>query len=70
MSEKKVIGQNVETEVEGSILTIKIDLSKDFGPSASGKTIIIATTSGNQRITDEATLGLNLYRKNPKYVPA
>jgi len=38
--------KNVEMSLEGNILTIKVDLSKDFGPSASGKTIIIASTEG------------------------
>jgi len=32
--------KNVEMSIEGNILTIKVDLSKDFGPSASGKTIL------------------------------
>ncbi len=36
--------KNVQMVVEGNTLTIKVDLSKEFGPSASGKTIIIATT--------------------------
>ena len=39
--------KNVEMTVEGTMLTIKVDLSKEFGPSASGKTIIIASTEGN-----------------------
>jgi hypothetical protein len=29
-------------KVEGNILTIKVDLSKEYGPSSSGKTIIVA----------------------------
>ena len=29
--------KNVEMKVEGNILTIKVDLTKDFGPSSSGK---------------------------------
>lgn len=33
--------KNVEMSVEGNILTIKVDLTKDFGPSTSGKTIIM-----------------------------
>jgi len=51
--------------LEGDILTIKVDLSKDFGPSASGKTIIIASTEGNVTIPghEEAKVGLNVYRK-------
>ena len=30
--------KNVETKIDGKILTIKVDLSKTFGPSKSGKT--------------------------------
>ena len=50
---------------EGNILTIKVDLSKEFGPSASGKTIIIASTEGNVTIPghEGAKVGLNVYRK-------
>ncbi len=56
--------KNVAMTIEGSILTIKVDLSKEFGPSKSGKTIIIATTEGNQTIPDrDETVGLNVYRK-------
>lgn len=55
--------KNVETTREGSILTIKIDLDKEHGRSKSGKTIIIATTSGNQVIDDNVYLGLNCYKK-------
>ena len=42
--------KNVEMSVEGNTLTIKVDLSKEFGPSTSGKTIIIASSEGNQSI--------------------
>ena len=56
--------KNVEMSVEGDILTIKVDLTKEFGPSSSGKTIIIASTEGNQTITGrEEKVGLNVYRK-------
>ncbi|MGC8624869.1 MAG: hypothetical protein ACP5I8_10160 [Phycisphaerae bacterium] len=56
--------KNVDMKVEGNILTIKVDLSKDFGPSASGKTIIIASTEGNVTIPDrDEKIGLNVYRK-------
>jgi hypothetical protein len=57
--------KNVEMSLEGNILTITIDLSKEFGPSASGKTIIIASTEGNVTIPEheEAKVGLNVYRK-------
>ncbi len=32
--------KNVQMTVEGHKLTITVDLSKEFGPSASGKTIM------------------------------
>ena len=56
--------KNVEMTVEGNVLTIKVDLTKEFGPSSSGKTIIIASTEGNVSILDrEEKVGLNVYRK-------
>ncbi|MDH5668110.1 MAG: hypothetical protein OEY86_08885 [Nitrospira sp.] len=56
--------KNVEMTVEGTMLTIKVDLSKEFGPSSSGKTIIVATTEGNVTIPDrQEKVGLNVYRK-------
>ena len=57
--------KNVEMNLEGDILTIKVDVSKEFGPSSSGKTIIIATTEGNVSIPDseEKKIGLNVYKK-------
>jgi len=56
--------KNVHMVVEGNILTIKVDLSKEFGPSASGKTIIIASTEGNISVPDRVEkVGLNVYRK-------
>ncbi len=56
--------KNVQMNVEGNILTIKVDLSKEFGPSSSGKTIIVASTEGNVAVPDrEEKIGLNVYRK-------
>ena len=56
--------KNVQMAVEGNILTIKVDLSKEFGPSSSGKTIIVASTEGNVSVPDrEEKVGLNVYRK-------
>ena len=55
--------KNVEMTVEGDTLIIKVDLSKDFGPSKSGKTIIIASTEGNATVQGrEERVGLNVYR--------
>ncbi len=57
--------KNVEMKLEGNILTIKVDLSQEFGPSSSGKMIIIASTEGNIAVEghEEAKIGLNVYRK-------
>ena len=57
--------KNVEMTVDGNILSIKVDLSKDFGPSSSGKTIIIASTEGNQSVPGREVIkvGLNIYKK-------
>jgi hypothetical protein len=42
-----------------------VDVSKDFGKSSSGKSIIIATTEGNVSIPEkeEIKIGLNVYKK-------
>lgn len=56
--------KNVEMTIAGDILTITIDLSKEFGPSSSGKTTIVASTEGNVTVPDrEEKIGLNVYRK-------
>lgn len=56
--------KNVDLKVDGNILTIKVDLSKDFGESSSGKNVIIASTEGNVSVpSTEAKIGLNIYRK-------
>ena len=56
--------KNVDLKVDGNTLTITVDLSREFGPSSSGKTIIIASTEGNVTIPGrEAKVGLNVYRK-------
>jgi len=57
--------KNVEMTVEGSTLIIKVDISKDYGESKSGKSITIASTEGNISIPDneDIKIGLNIYRK-------
>jgi len=56
--------KNVQMTVDGTVLTIKVDLSKEFGPSSSGKTIIIASTEGNVTIPNrDEKVGINVYRK-------
>ncbi|MEN6621895.1 MAG: hypothetical protein ABFD50_10135 [Smithella sp.] len=57
--------KNVEMDVNENVLTIKVDLTKEFGPSSSGKNIIIASTEGNVSIPghDDKKIGLNVYHK-------
>lgn len=59
--------KNVVMAVEGNTLAIEIDLSKDFGPSKSGKTIIVASTEGNKTVPGRTEkIGLNVYRQDGK----
>jgi hypothetical protein len=57
--------KNVEMTVEGRVLVIKVDLTEEFGPSSSGKTIITASTEGNVSVpgSEDVKVGLNVYRK-------
>jgi hypothetical protein len=56
--------QNVAMRVDGDKLVIEVDLSKEIGPSSSGKTILIASTEGNANAPghEGMKLGLNVYR--------
>jgi hypothetical protein len=48
----------------GHKLTIRVDLSEEFGPPASGKTIIIVSTEGSVPVPDrQEKVGLNVDRK-------
>jgi hypothetical protein len=59
--------KNVELTVNGNTLTITIDLAEEFGPSSSGKTIIIASTEGNVMLPGRnEVVGLNVYRKKQR----
>ena len=61
--------KNVEMKVEHGKLTVTVDLAKDLGPSASGKSVIIATTEGNTDVPGEpdVKIGLNVYRKKERF---
>ena len=48
--------------VKDNKATIEVDLSKSFGPSKTGKTEIVATTSGNVSLHGDIKFGLNAYR--------
>jgi len=58
--------RNVSLKVEGSKLIITCDLEADQVPSSTGKTLIVASTEGNQSVPGHPAykLGLNLYTKH------
>ena len=57
--------QNIEMKTAKNILTITVDLLKELGTSASGKSTNIATTGGNVEVPGfpEIKIGLNVYKK-------
>ncbi len=61
------MSQGCKMEVKGNILTITVDLTKNEGRSASGKTIVIASSHGNTPIVlpdgNKAWVGVNVYKK-------
>ena len=63
----KNMGKGIKYGIDtDGTLTIVIDTNVEFGKSASGKSTIIASSSGNQQVqtpNGQAFLGLNLYRK-------
>ncbi|GLI45682.1 hypothetical protein [Methanoculleus bourgensis] len=57
--------KNVDMQLDGDTLVIRVDLTKDFGESKSGKSITIASTEGNVAVPghEAIKIGLNVYRK-------
>lgn len=55
--------QNITISIAEDITTMTIDMSQDFGTSASGKSIIIASSRGNKRLeSTNVYYGLNIYK--------
>jgi len=54
--------KNVDIEASDTILHIKVDTSKRFGKSKSGKSTIIASTEGIVTVGD-VQVGLNVFVK-------
>ena len=63
---KEKIGTNVEMEVVGNKMVITIDLTEEHGPSTSGKTVVVATTSGSRAVETphgKVLVGINVNKK-------
>lgn len=59
--------KNVTMTLTGTILTLTLDITKDYGLSSSGKSVTVASTSGNVSIPGtDLKLGLNAYRSATK----
>jgi len=59
------LGDNVKAVVQDGILTITIDTAQELGISKSGKSMMVATTSGNKKIPTphgEISIGINAYK--------
>ena len=56
--------KNITQKVTGDVLTITVVLSKKFGTSKSGKSIVIASTEGNISVEGhpEIKAGINVYK--------
>lgn len=59
----------VAVDKQKQVVIVTIDLKGQGEPSASGKTLVVATTGGNVSIPDSGgfKLGLNFYKDNPAY---
>jgi hypothetical protein len=56
--------ENIELKVEGNKLILTVDLSKEIGPSSSGKNTLIASTEGNANVPglEGVKVGLYVYK--------
>ncbi len=64
MTMTTTVGSNVTMDVQNGTLVITCQLDGNFGPSSSGKTVIVASTGGNVGIPGtDAQIGFNLYHK-------
>ena len=59
------LGNGITASVSGDTLTLTVKLSLPGQPSATGKTMVVASTRGNVVIpgTNGITIGLNAYTK-------
>jgi hypothetical protein len=56
--------ENIEMKVEGTKLILVVDLTKEIGPSSSGRNTLIASTEGNANVpgVEGVKVGLYVYK--------
>ena len=54
--------KNVEAEIDGDVLTIRVKLTENLGRSKSGKSIMIGSTEGIADVGGGIKVGLNVFR--------
>lgn len=55
--------KNIIFKIENNKLKLEVDLTKNFGKSKSGKSVIVASTEGNLALgKDDLKMGFNLYK--------
>ena len=56
--------ENIDMKQEGMVLVVRIRLDEEVGESSSGKSVLVATSRGNQRIpgTADTYISINCYR--------
>ena len=65
--------KNISMRLEGQYLVMKVDLSKTFGESRTGKTEVVATTHGNIDVPGQSECGIKIgvnvfkYPGTPKF---
>ena len=57
------VGKGITVTTEGDDVVIRFNATGNYGPSKSGKTQVIATTSGNVTLPNGVVIGVNAYRK-------
>jgi hypothetical protein len=60
------IGRNVQSELDGTTLILRIDLAADAPPSKSGKSLLVASTGGGANLGDVAGTKVNLSVYRPR----
>jgi len=55
--------RNITHSVKGDKLILEIDMSKDLGPSASGKTILIGSSGSALEVAPGVYANVNIYKR-------